>query len=64
MKILLTILLITLSTNAQAAVKRGEFNSHGYIMDYQKNDYKGYPTGYDGYNLYKYDPYKYTRDGM
>jgi len=58
MKILLTILLTILSTNAKATVKRGEFTSNGYVMHYERNDYKTRGQGYQGYQPYKYQPYQ------
>ena len=50
--IILTILLAVLSTGAQAAVKRGAFDSNGnYIMNHQMND----KYNYCDYN-YCYNP--------
>ncbi len=62
MKILLTILLTALSTNAEAAVKRGEFTSNGYVMHHERNDYKTQGLGYQGrpYRYQVYQPYNYN----
>jgi len=58
MKILLTLIFLLLSTNAEARVKRGTFTSDGdYIMDYEKNDYKRPNRNkyYNNYQNYKGD---------
>lgn len=39
--------------DAEAAVKRGQFTSNGYVQHHERNDYKGNGKGYQGYRPYR-----------